>query len=137
MSHALIRQALESTLSAWADAQSPAIPVSWQNVPFTPPTGRYLQAFVLPARTVSETLDGTHRRYTGLFQVSIVMPIDVGPGDAEAIVASLDALYPLSTPITVGALRVYMTEPMSPAPALQRADRYVIPVTGAYRCDTV
>ena len=84
MSKALVRRGFEAALKTWADAQSPALPVAWQNVSFTPPAGRYARAFVIPAPTQSNTLDRSHRAYTGIFQVNLHMPINTGPAAAEA-----------------------------------------------------
>ena len=94
MSQDRIRTALETVLSTWAAAQSPAIPVAWENVEFTQPEGRYLRAFLLPAQTISADIGRANRRYAGVFQVSVVMPLGDGPVPAEVIVASLAALFP-------------------------------------------
>lgn len=136
MSQDRVRKAFESKLKTWAAAQSPAIPVAWENTDFKPTAGAYIEPSLIPVRTVTETLDGVHRRFMGLFQVSLVMPIDSGPGDAEALVKALDALYPLTTPLTADGLVIVLLQPMSAAPAVPRPDRYVIPVTCSYRADT-
>jgi hypothetical protein len=132
MSQAIVRQALELTLSTWAAAQSPAIPVAYENVEFTPPAGRYVRAFLLPAPTESLDLARVHRRYFGVFQVSLVMPKGTGPAAAEALLASLSAAFPTSAPIVRTNVRVWLTQPMSAAPAIQEPDRYVIPVSAPY-----
>lgn len=132
-----IRYLLESRLKTWADAQSPAIPVAWQNVPFTPPATRYLRAWLLPAETGSETLDGAHRRYVGVFQVSVVVPQGTGPGAAEAIAEAIAALYPMNQLLSMTGLDVYIVGPMSVAQGLHSDDRYIVPVTCRYRADTV
>lgn len=138
MSEALVRAAFESRLSTWAAAQSPAISVAWQNVKFSPTANtRYIRAFVLPARTISLTLDRTHRQYKGVFQASLCMPIDTGAGAAEALVASLDAYFPLTTYMTQGSLRVYLISPMSAAPAISEPGLYVVPVSAQYQADAV
>ncbi len=137
MTQALCRQALEVKLAAWATAQG--LTVAYENRPFTAPVGAYARAFLLPVNTVSLTLDRTHRRYRGLFQVSLCMPISaaiVGANPAEQLVASLDAAFQMTPRIGVPALAptfyVYITEPMSAAPAITEPDRYVVPVTCAY-----
>lgn len=132
-----IRYALESRLKTWADAQSPAIPVAWQNVPFTPPVTRYLRAFLLPAETVTQTLDGDHRRYTGVFQVSILVPVGNGPGAGETIAEAIEALYPADLVLGDTSFDLYIVSPMSVYPSLQDSDWYTIPVSCQYRVDTV
>lgn len=137
MSDALIRAAFESRLATWAAAQTPAIPVAFENVAFTPPAGRYLRAFILPATTISLTLDRLHRQRKGVFQVSIVMPIGTGPGAAQTIAAALDTLFPLTTPMVQGSQRIHLITPMSAGPAIQESDRYTVPVSAQYQADTI
>jgi hypothetical protein len=137
MSDALIRAAFESRLATWAAAQSPAIPVAYENVNFTPPAGRYVRCFILPANTQSETLDGIHRKRMGIFQVDLCMPNGSGAGAAIALAASLDAAFPLTAPMTQSTLKIFLLSPMSPAAAIQRPDHFVVPVSCAYRADTV
>jgi hypothetical protein len=133
MSLAIIRKAFETRLKTWADAQTPAIPVAWPNVTFTPPAGRYVRAFVLPADTTSDTLDKLHRAYTGIFQVSLCMPLNTGSGSAESLAASLDTAFAAS--MLQDGLRIFLTRPMSAAPAIVEPDRYIVPVSGRYRAD--
>jgi hypothetical protein len=68
MSNKLCRQAIESRLNTWAGTtRSPALPVAWENVPFTAPTTTYLRAFLLPANTSGIDLAGAGRTYTGVY----------------------------------------------------------------------
>jgi hypothetical protein len=137
MSDALVRAAFETRVATWAAAQSPAIPVEYENVTFTPPTGRYVRCHLLPAPTQNDMLNGEHRRRMGVFQVSLCMPIGTGPGAAAALTASLDAAFPLSAPMAQGGVKVFLLSPMSPGPALQGPDRFIVPVSCTYRADTV
>lgn len=139
MSQALIRRAFESALQTWANAQTPPIPIAFENVTFTPPAlgGRYLRAFLLPAATGSDDLQGVHRRYEGVFQVSIVTPLNKGPGPAEALAAAIAALYSPETQMVVSGLRVYVITPMSPAAGIPEDDAYVVPMSCQYRADTI
>lgn len=134
MSQAIIRAGFESKLATWAAAQSPAIPVAYENVTFTPPTGRYLRALLLPANTESATLDRTHREYGGIFQVSIYMPTTTsGAAAAQTIAAALDTLYGMS--FTYSSKLIHLLSPMSPGPAFEGTDRYILPVSAPYRLD--
>lgn len=136
MSDALIRRAFEATLKTWADAQTPAIPVAWENVEFSQPAGRYLRAFLLPATTTSADLGRVNRRYAGVFQISVVMPTGTGAGAASAIVASLAALFSPAAPIVVSTLSVWPSQPLSAGPAIPEPDRFVIPCSVPYLADT-
>ena len=135
MSQALIRKAVETRLKTWADAQTPVIPVAWQNVGFTPPVGRYLRAFVLPAPTQYTSLDQECRSWKGIFQVSFCMPIGTGSATVESLIASLDAAFASS--FTQDGLRIFLLAPLSAAPAISEPDRHVVPVSAPYRVDTV
>jgi hypothetical protein len=135
MSQAIIRAGFETALKAWADAQTPAIPVAWQNVTFNPPTGRYVEAQLIPAPAKKLTLDGIGRTYRGIFQVTFRMPIGTGAGTVESLAASLDAAFADS--FTHDGLRIYLLSPISLAPPLPAPDRYVVPASAEYRADTV
>lgn len=137
MSDAIIRAAFETRLAAWAAAQVPPIPVAYENAPFTPPAGRYARCFLMPAPAASETLNGEHRRRMGVFQVSLCMPIGTGPAAGAALAASLDAVFPMTGPMTQGGLRIFILSPMAIAPAIQEPDRYVVPVSCTYRADII
>jgi hypothetical protein len=134
MSQALIRQAFETRLKTWADAQG--LGVAWENMVYTPTEGEeYVHAFLLPARTKSLFLDGSGRNYVGLFQVNLSMPLGGGAGTAEAMVKSLDEAF--ATSFTQGTIRVSLLSPMSAASALPVPDRYVVPVSAEYCVVTV
>lgn len=133
MSLALIRAGFETRLNTWAVTQS--IPVAFENVSFAPPATKYLRAYLLPAPTDSETLDGLHRGYTGVFQVNIVMPVNVGSNEAQTLSDAIAGLYGVT--FTQDTIRVYITRPFSNRPAFADGDRYVYPIYCNYRVDTV
>lgn len=137
MSDTLVRAAFETRLKSWADAQVPPIPVAWENVPFNPPTGRYVRCYLMPAPVASETMNGEHRRRMGVFQVSLCMPAGAGVAPAVGLAASLDLTYPLAQPMTYNGLNIFLLSPMSMAPAIQEEDRYVVPVSCTYRADII
>ncbi len=75
MSHNIIATIYEARLIAWAKALPVPLKVVVENEAYAPKDGEtYLKAYTLPADTASNTLAGDHRLYTGVFQVSIVMP---------------------------------------------------------------
>ena len=137
MSHKKCRQAYEDRLKTWAAARSPALLVAYENDPFTPTTGTtYLRAFCLPAETASQDLAGAHRGYVGVFQVSVVAPINTGGGAANAIADELAALFVNNARITISGLAVQQVSPASVAGALQDGAHYIVPVSWRYRADT-
>jgi hypothetical protein len=136
MSTQAIRALYEARLKTWADAHSPVLKIAFENVTFSrPATGIYLRTFTLPNPTDSDYLEATDRIYMGVFQVSIVAPINTGPGAAEAIVKELEALFPAFLSLT-STLTVQTITPVSAAPAIQEPDAYVIPVSFSYRATT-
>lgn len=133
MSLQIIRTAFESRLKTWADAQVPPLPIAFENRTFTAPAnGRYLRAYLLPAKTNANFLEGTDREYLGVFQVSIVQPLNAGTASAQTIAIALDTLYPIS--FLEGSTRVYITSPMSAAVPIIEPDAYVLPVSCNFRC---
>lgn len=137
MSQALVRAAFETTLNAWALAQNPVIPIAWENVVFPRTSARYLRASLLPGSSFTQDLLGLHRRYQGLFQVNVCTPAQGGMVAAETLIASLDALFQPQTAILSAGLRVWIIQPISPAPALSDDTHQIIPVTIQYRADTI
>ena len=138
MSTKLCRQAIEARLYGWASTRSPALPLAWQNVAYTPTTGQtYLRGTLLPADTASNDLKGDHRGYRGVYQVDVCAPINAGPGAAEGIAAELDALFPVNLRITVSGLAVQITGPASVGPAAQVDTHFILPVSIPYRADAI
>lgn len=137
MSDALVRATFETRIAAWAAAQSPAIPVAYENTTFTPPAGRYLRCWLLPLPTQAETFDGLGRLRRGMFQIDLCMPMGAGSAAILALIASLDAAFPLTTPLAQGGISVYLLTPLSGAAGRPDGDHYVVPVSCEYRSDTV
>lgn len=135
MSQKLIRAALESRLATWAAARVPALPIAYENTTGAPALP-CLRTHLLPARTTSDTLEGTHRAYRGVFQVAIVVPIGAGPALAETIAGELADLFPVNLRLPNGAITVQVTGPASAAPALQHESDFTVPVSLPYRTDT-
>jgi uncharacterized protein DUF4128 len=137
VSNKRIRALYEGRLATWAAAHSPALSIAYQNKPFTPVTGTaYLKAILLPADTSSEDLAGTLRTYRGVFQVSVVAPINTGPGAAESIADELVALFVHNARLTATGFTVQQITPATQAAALQDASSYIVPVSFEYRADT-
>lgn len=96
MSNSIVRAELETRLKAWASAQTPAIPVAFENVPFTKPTASpYLEAYLLPNVTLSKTVDAKRKTYMGLFQINCWAPSGQGMGQVEKLAQSIINLYPM------------------------------------------
>jgi hypothetical protein len=131
VSDILVAAAFEGALKAWADAQTPAIPVAWENKAFAPPAGRYVRAHLIPNRAQGMFLDGSGRTLVGIFQVDLCMPIDTGAGGARLLADSLDIAF--TQTMVQDGLRIWLLTPMSAAPPLQQPDRFVVPVSANYK----
>lgn len=136
MSQKTIRSLFESRLKAWASARAPALPIAFENAAFTPTEKAYLAAYLLPADTTSQDLEGTLRNRLGVFQINVVCPIGKGPAEGQSIAAELDALFPAYLRLTSGAFTVQTTSPTRERGAIQTDDRYTIPVDFTYRSDS-
>lgn len=130
MTQAIIRKAFETRLKTWADALSPVMPIAWQNKAFSPPVGRYARAFLIPAPTEARYLLPDDRTYSGIFQVTLCMPLDTGSSAMETLVASLAAAFPHT--FTQDSTTIWLTKPFSAAPALPDDARYIVPVSAPY-----
>jgi hypothetical protein len=137
MSNKLCRKAIESRLATWAAARVPVLPIAWENVPFTPPAGAYLRAFLLPANTTGLDLAGAGRTYRGVYQVSVTCPINAGPGAAEAIADELAALFPLNLRLAVTGLTLQVITPVTAAQGAQDATNFIVPVSFQYLAYTI
>lgn len=138
MSDTLIRAAFETRLAAWADARSPALPIAYEDFSFSPPEddGTYLQAFLMPARTSSDDLEGAHTSFQGVFQVSIVTKAGSGRAEASGIADELRQLFPNNLRLDWGGLAVFVISPLSTAAALAGDTTSTLPVSIQYRADT-
>lgn len=137
MSNKRIRSLLEKRLKDWAAARSPVLRVAYQDVPFEPQSGEtYLRCFVLPATTGSEDLEGVHRRYEGVWQVSVVKPKNGGLGAALGIEDELAALFPNNLKLSASGFDLYIRSPMSSATAITDDLNTTLPISCRYRADT-
>jgi hypothetical protein len=137
MSQKIVRAGMEKKLKTWADAQTPVLTVAWENIAFTPPAGPYLRAFLLPEPTQSQTLDKLHRRYAGILQVDLAMPINGGAAPAETLLASLLTAFTPATSFTESSVRIFITDPASAAPAVSEPNRYTVPVSIPYTAHVI
>ena len=133
MSQARIRAAFESRLAAWAQAQG--LPVVWQNAAASLPHAAHLRAFLLPAQTLCLDLQGKHRGWRGVFQVSVFCPPGTGARQAEDIAQALDELFPVALRMEQSGLSVQVISPMTARNAIQETDWYSVPVDCRYAAD--
>lgn len=136
MSDASIRMLYESRLQTWAETQG--YPVAYQNTKFDPATqavdGLWLAAFLIPANTTSQTLDGSDEIFAGVFQISVNVKQGIGSAVVERIVGGLKALFTNNLRLTNASnFSVQIVTPISAAPSIQGASQYVVPTSFRYQ----
>lgn len=138
MSDRVIRSLFEVRLKAWAAARVPPLPIASEDYAFTSPAdgSPFLRAFLLPANTTSEDLEGKHTAYRGVFQVSVVTKAGQGRSSAELIAEEIASLFPNNLALTKTTFTVYVRSPMATASAQQGDTTTTLPLSFQYRADT-
>lgn len=132
MSHARARRAIEAILAPWAEARP--IEVAFGAEPFTPPEGEiYLRAFLLPASTLSRFLGGEAYEYTGVYQVSIVVPIGRPAAEPEQLVDELAALLAVDMALSNSGFEGLVLTPVHPGPSIVDTTTYTVPTSFTYQ----
>lgn len=137
MSNDVIRAAIEKRLLDWAKAQVPVVDVAFENLVYTPTTGKaYLAGFLLPAQTQNPSQGGKHRHYTGVYQVSIYTPAGKGSTAASALTNAIEALFACPTTMTQTGINVHIDK--TPSAAQGKPDGngfWMVPVSITYRAE--
>lgn len=136
MSNLVIRQGLETILNNWAQEQDPIIPLAPENIERRP-TGNFLECILIPSKNFTESLDGAHNCYSGIFQIIVNWRKGFGSGDACEVAESIAALYPCDSRITVGDLIITIIEPPSILTAVTTDRNFCVPILTTYRYDFI
>lgn len=128
-----LRTEIETRLKTWADAQVPAIPISYQNVKFVKPlTGSYLEIIFLTDHRINRDLSANNTRQTGMFQINCCSPLNTGMSQAEAIATSIVSLFPVLPKTGI----VSIESPLSWSGSYVEDTFVCIPVRARYRIET-
>jgi hypothetical protein len=140
LSHDTIRAIFETILTDYAEDNN--LRIAYHNVPFTPVAKEtYLKSNILPAETSSRDLQGKHRRYIGVYQITVITPKGTGSFVANSILEDMEELFPLYTPMYENPLDedsffVQVITPLeSPSGEIEDTEA-VFPVSFQYRADT-
>lgn len=135
MSHEKIKRLFEAELMVFASQRS--MRVSTRNAKFTPVTNEtYFVSEILPAVTDSLTLGGDHRLYIGLYQITIVTPLNVGTKVATDLAEDLSELFKLNK--LYGADNdIQIIKPLYIPEGDVEGAVYKLPTHFRYRCDSV
>ena len=132
MSQSTIRAALELALASLA----PAIDTAWQNVPYTPVTGRpYQAAYLLPAEPNNHSMGDGSRQESGIFQVSLMYPPGQGTSAAGARAEMIRDLFHRGAGFTKGDLTVQIERTPEIADGREDDDRWMVPVKIRWFCN--
>lgn len=146
MSDAIIRQLYESRLQVAVAARGDLFPneksIQFENEDFDPPNNArgednvYLRAFLLPAEKTT-SYGGDITTFRGVFQVSVVLPKNVGNALAKTITDWLDELFPVNLVLSEGVVSVQSMTPLVAGPGIPSDTAYTVPTSFAYRADVV
>jgi hypothetical protein len=91
-----LRTEIETRLKVWADAQSPVIPIAYQNVKFNKPlSGSYLEVVLLGHHGKSSGLSASGVTRTGIFQINCYSSLNTGMAQVETLAESVVSLFPV------------------------------------------
>ena len=122
MSAVKIRAALQTALNA----MTPSLATAWENVAFAPPvaTTPYQKAFVLFAEPDNSEYGATYREQ-GIFQVSLMYPLQAGAGAAAARAELLRATFRRGASFSNGGETVIVTRTPEISNGLVDGDRWM------------
>lgn len=129
-----ISELLESHLYTIANQLN--LQIVYENIEATPNDEIYLKSNILPAITTSFDLDGESRIYKGVYQISVVAPINTGKSRSQQIVESIIKHFQLNTELTKDNFSLYINSIPSVYPAIADKTTYTTPISMNYRADT-
>lgn len=133
--------AIQVALSAHVATLSPALPIAWANVAYTPIVGTpFMRVNFLPAQTYNPSMGVGAldlKRYTGIMQVTLFYPINQGEGDPRRKADAVIALFPRGLTLTSSGVVVHVDNTPSAAPGYSQDAWYVLPVSVYYRADII
>ena len=127
-----IRAALETALAG----MTPALSCAYENVAFSPVAGvPYQRPYVMAAPPANPTMGDGYYRDQGIFQVTLMYPIQGGSAPAAARADMIRALFRRGASFSSGGLTVkIMTTPVINAAQID-ADRWALPVRVTYSAE--
>lgn len=138
MSHGLIRKAFNDIVRAYG--VSKGYQVILENSAKTPTLDRpYLKTYLMPAGTTTQTLGGDHKKYYGVYQITIVVPAGEGQGRVTTITDELQDLFPIFGRVAYDSAnpthKVVINSPINTLRGDAEAGAYYTPVSFQYRSD--
>lgn len=128
-----IQAALDAWLGAFAD--DAAIPVAWQNIPFTPPDGPYLRVNYLPAKPYSVDLAGECVVHPGIYQITVVSLAGRGRSQAIKLAGIVAELFRYGQEMEGDGFTVYVSSSPAVMPPVSSPISWEVPVSVSWRVD--
>lgn len=137
MSNSIVRSALETRLSNWAQAQSVVPAIAFENRNFTKPTASkdaplWVECKLLPNQPFSRDTTAQNETFIGFFQINIWCPTGIGMGKAEAMANSISQEFPVVPKI--GGISI--EKPPKVGAPLQDSGWIIVPVLISYRYES-
>lgn len=125
MSVVAIRAALEKRLNQ----MSPSLPTAYENAAFVPPAAAtpYQKVFTL-FTTPDNPETGTGYRELGYFQVTLMYPLQAGPGAAAARAQAIRAQFPKNLSLTNSGVVVTVSKTPAVGNGVPDGDHWSVPV---------
>lgn len=111
------------------------VDIAYDNISFNPQGIIYLKSHLLPAKTTTFDLAQTTRVFEGIYQVSIVVPVNTGLSKANSIVSDIISSFQINTELIKDNFIVYVNSVPSAYSAIQDKTTYTIPISINYRAD--
>ena len=132
MSMSTVRKLLETQLNS----VSGDIDTAFENVRFSPVHGTPYQAVaLLPGATQNPSYGDDFKREVGIFQVSVMYPLNAGPAAAQARVETIRAAFKRGLALTDGLVRVLINASPYQSPGRPGAGWFSIAVSVPYYAD--
>ena len=124
MSLLKIRNALETAVNG----MSPALETALENMAFKPTSGTAYQALnILPSTPVNNEFGNGHRE-EGIFQITLMYPLQNGAADALARAELIRTIFKRGATFTKDTVTVTVSNTPEIAPGAVEGDRYALPV---------
>ena len=132
MSNLVIRRSLETILQNWAQEQNPVLQIAYENR-IQDSINNYLECFLIPSNNFTESLDGAHNCYSGIFQIVVNWRKGFGYGDAGSVVESIAGLFFCDRQIIADGLMIIIDSPTTIGISITTDRNYCVPIIVNYR----
>lgn len=113
------------------------LPVFAENSEILSHSEIYLRTYILPEVTTSVDSEGKLKVYRGVYQISVVAPINSGKLRSQQISDDIIQHFPLNLELTSPNFSLYVNSIPSVYPAKMDNACYTLPISFNYRADSI